>query len=629
MKLASFDIFDTTLIRKCGLPENVFYLLAHRLFPEDAAKQADFLLWRKGAEARARKRRAEQEVTLADIYEDEALAAYGPDESSDFQEAERAVEAATLVALPSMRRLIEQKRAEGYTICFISDMYLDSAFLANILRREGCLKDGEQVYVSCEHGARKSNGTLFNQLQKKLAPERWEHYGDHPHSDVKMPRRKGIQATQLLAAYTEVETLMLEASAKSATPYRLSILAGLSRAARCLHDSNSRSGIAADFVAPTYIPYVSFILQDARRRGIKKLYFLSRDSYVLMKAAEEYKDEYPEIELRYLFVSRKALLLPYMKEVSAREYLAVQDHGTILRRRVDDLLAGMGTSRVELDEHFQLAFPYEKIYSIKEQEDFLEKIFGTTSPYLPEFRRKIEAQHALLLDYFKQEGLLEIDTVGMVDVGWLGTSRHMINTILDSAGGATAHFYYYGVRQDVMPWKYGAYSSFYSPEQLSTTLTALVENYFSVSPYPSTLSYVREGEKVTPAFAKNQTYRETPLTHCHCSLLAWMLREMKTMRVDFSPAFHTWARLSLAAITDWSVRIDWAALADADDFDSSPFVRKLILAELMRLACAGQHVPAFDCASRQLSGPRAIAYSLWKLHGLTARLRRLIYLKFC
>ena len=31
-KLASFDIFDTVLIRKCGSPENIFYLLSRRIY---------------------------------------------------------------------------------------------------------------------------------------------------------------------------------------------------------------------------------------------------------------------------------------------------------------------------------------------------------------------------------------------------------------------------------------------------------------------------------------------------------------------------------------------------------------------------------------------------------------------
>ncbi len=38
--------------------------------------------------------------------------------------------------------------------------------------------------------------------------------------------------------------------------------------------------VAADFVAPAYIPYVQFVIEEAKRKGIKKLYFLNRDSYI-------------------------------------------------------------------------------------------------------------------------------------------------------------------------------------------------------------------------------------------------------------------------------------------------------------------------------------------------------------
>lgn len=50
MKLASFDIFDTTLIRKCGVPENIFYLLSKYLYPENPILQNSFFLWRREAE---------------------------------------------------------------------------------------------------------------------------------------------------------------------------------------------------------------------------------------------------------------------------------------------------------------------------------------------------------------------------------------------------------------------------------------------------------------------------------------------------------------------------------------------------------------------------------------------------
>ena len=34
IKLVSFDLFDTTLIRKCGIPNNVFYILSKKTVPK-------------------------------------------------------------------------------------------------------------------------------------------------------------------------------------------------------------------------------------------------------------------------------------------------------------------------------------------------------------------------------------------------------------------------------------------------------------------------------------------------------------------------------------------------------------------------------------------------------------------
>lgn len=52
MKLASFDIFDTTLVRKCGSPDNIFYLLSKRIYPQNQSLQNSFFQWRKEAEQR-------------------------------------------------------------------------------------------------------------------------------------------------------------------------------------------------------------------------------------------------------------------------------------------------------------------------------------------------------------------------------------------------------------------------------------------------------------------------------------------------------------------------------------------------------------------------------------------------
>ena len=89
MKLASFDIFDTTLIRKCGKPENVFYILAHKLYPSDRAKREDFLLWRKKAESEARRQAPGKDVTIDDIYRREKLKGFDEYSKKELIEAEK------------------------------------------------------------------------------------------------------------------------------------------------------------------------------------------------------------------------------------------------------------------------------------------------------------------------------------------------------------------------------------------------------------------------------------------------------------------------------------------------------------------------------------------------------------
>ena len=49
MRLASFDIFDTTLLRRCGKPEAVWQILGKRLYPNDHDLCEAFVAWRRRA----------------------------------------------------------------------------------------------------------------------------------------------------------------------------------------------------------------------------------------------------------------------------------------------------------------------------------------------------------------------------------------------------------------------------------------------------------------------------------------------------------------------------------------------------------------------------------------------------
>ena len=697
MKLASFDIFDTALIRRCGKPENIFYLMAERLWPKNSAKQQEFFKLRVES---GKLKKNSGEVMLEEVYDRLQITDYRLQiiESEKLVELEKEIERVNLMVNPRILDVIEQKRAEGWQIAFISDMYLDAEFLGGVLRDRGCMKEGDRLFVSSEWGARKDTGELYDVVHRELKPTEWCHWGDNRRSDVEMAHRKGVMPMWVDTIYTEAE--------------RGGTLCGYQRAARIALGGDAFVTMAADFVAPAYVPYILWVLgqrstdvshggflsltepteptEDAdatpailsptdnidskdflpsgfddslflaslkkrstddtdfdslrvarppksggqyagQQTTVRKLYFLSRDSYVLMKGAEVLKEFYPNVDLRYLFVSRRSLFLPYLAcDVSAEQMLSVMDKRSLYGKSVDELLSLLATNRDEL-RGMAIEFAYKKIENRAIEADFLDKIFD--GDYLPLLRERAEEAKRVLLKYFEQEGLLSGDRCEMVDVGWLGTTRLMINRILDSVGAPRVKFYYYGVRGDVFGEECGEYETYFQAGELSTMATALIENYFSASPYPTTVGYdFRRGfdgaqGTVVPLFPEGKEYNETEIAKANCDAVALLVKWV--YEAGFSDEqLRCWAEGQLNKIIDLTVGIDLSPLAVASEFDKTSFVRKMRGKELMRFVCVGANITAFDKASLALTVGYKFMPCLWWLHGVSGRVRRFLYLKF-
>ena len=619
MKLASFDIFDTTLLRRCGRAELVFRLTAQRLFPQDESLGEAFVIWRG-------QRTAE---TLVGIYDDPSRPFAPWHTPQEMMQAEKDTEAEMLVANPAVRQLITRKRQEGCTIAFISDMYLDSAFLREVLLREGCAEEGDAVFVSCEHHARKDTGTLYDLVRRQLSPEAWEHYGDNRRSDYLMARRKGIRAHWLPTDFNAVETAtMRHASGTLRQPSRLQLLAGISRHHRLLAGADPYAAMAADFVAPTYLPYVAFVLQEARRRGIRRLYFLNRDGYVLMRAAQAMGDSYPDVELRYLFLSRRSLLMPYLRGGDDDTYLAACDHHTIVRvDSIDKRLLHLGTCRDELSRKFGIIFDYHKAGNLGEQTDFLQKIFH--SDFTALLQERCEEAWQTATDYFRQEGLADGTPSAMVDVGWLGTTRLMMTRILQSMGAKPVETFYYGVRRDVLPPTAGSYTA-YLGATLTTGATGLFENYYSASPYASTIGYERRGDgTVTPVLADaGKPSADRHIVEANVSAMEGMARELTAFRLTAPHLLCLWAREALRIITQGSEPFDLSPLLACSEFDSEPFVKRLSIRELLRSMLLGKTVSAFERMSYRATLSHRLLAPAWRLHEFTGRLRGILYRRY-
>ena len=321
MKLVSFDVFDTCLVRLCGTPDNFFDVLSHKVFtrPVDEATRREFVFRRRLAEVNCSKNAT---ATIFDFYDAFDYAHPFLIDKNELASVEIGLEQAMLVPVSSTLEMIARLRAKGARIVFISDMYLPGSIIEEMLRKAGFFEDGDKLYVSCEVGKTKASGELYDFVrgQEGVSFRQWRHFGDNFFSDYYTPKGLGIKAKKISVPYGHYPKRWCQFGGIRSFNYP-GILAGLSRALLCSRPVNDRSAFLVDFVGPLYCSFVSNVLKDARERGISRLYFCARDTFQMFKVAQVLGEDYPEISLHYLYISRaslydsdKEMLLGYLKQ---------------------------------------------------------------------------------------------------------------------------------------------------------------------------------------------------------------------------------------------------------------------------------------------------------------------------
>jgi len=533
MKLASFDIFDTTLIRKCGAPENLFFLLSKLLFPNNDAYQTEFFMWRMQAEKMSMQKLKKQYLTLEEIYcsfNEESFNC----KKSWIIKREKDLESSQLVYNYEIKKIIAKKRAQGYVICFISDMYLSEDFLKEILIREECGERKDNVYVSCSHGKTKADGGLYK-IVRDFYPdiEVWEHYGDNYDSDIYQSLRIGIKAHKIDTSYSKSEKYLLSNYEKFTFGSELSVLVGLQRCAR-LHMSENGAFYknASDYVASMYIPYIKYIFDQASKNNFKRLYFLSRDSYILYELAQNLRSNYPNIECKYLFVSRRSLALAVLKSISV-ECIAniITGQDTLIGLKINWILDLLQLSDLSIEVHFN------KIRNKIDEQVFIDKLLVNEKA----IKERQEKLRALLDDYFVQEGVYDTELkMAMVDVGWLGTTRLMINNLRAERGLFNIPFFYLGCREDVIGNKFGNFYPFLPLKFVTSDNTVIIESYYSASKYPTTIGYAKQNMEIVPIFKDKYDFSEK-LSDVNTSVCVEILKYFKEISyVDFKVALSVW-----------------------------------------------------------------------------------------
>lgn len=304
--VSSFDIFDTCLLRKCGTPDNFFDVLSLRVFNgevEEMARQ-QFVL----ARINTQKKIQSNTTTLDDIWDAFSWRYPSLKPKGVLRDIEEETEREMLVPVLSMLKKVKECRKKGNRVLFVSDMYLSGTFLKEVLARYGFFEEGDGLYVSCECSMTKQSGELFGYIRERenLSYKQWRHYGDNRISDYTIPRQLGIKAELVSYQYSPYPNWWRR------NDYRLGlkvggIIAGICRALHYQFEDDDHKDFVLDIVAPLYTSFVYRIMKNASMRGIHRLYFCARDAYSVFRVAQKYSELFGGIEIRYLYISQKAL----------------------------------------------------------------------------------------------------------------------------------------------------------------------------------------------------------------------------------------------------------------------------------------------------------------------------------
>lgn len=498
MKIKSFDIFDTCLIRTCGEPVNLFDTLACNVLGDEADSNLiyDYANIRINAERKALHLAKGNEITIQDIYENADFSGLTNLSKETLIKKELDTEFDSLISVIEIKDLITKYREEGNQIIFISDMYLPSSFIKNVLIKEKIFKDGDLIYVSCEYNANKRTGRLYDLIRKELniSFKDWTHFGDNSISDVRIPRNKGIKTKKINNGYSFYQSVI-----KDKYPIYVgrlaSKIAGLNRAVYLNGIKDLSRLFAIDLISLVYVPFVFNILKTSKEKGINQLFFIARDGGILYEIAKLLSPYFPNISLKYLFLSRSSLYFPAIEKYE--DLYKIIDFKRV--ESIDPLKIIKNYTGVDLSD---INVSENKTINEIINDDNVKKIILNAH----------SQQHQLILDYFKQEGLANHKGIkgAIVDVRGTRKSHQKINSILKKNGYNPIDGFYFEVVYDrINPSLNEHYYSVIHQERISESNKGLsacysvIESYFSAVNHGRTIGYKRDGDLIKPIFEED------------------------------------------------------------------------------------------------------------------------------
>lgn len=529
----SLDVFDTCLLRQVAHPTYVFDLIEQELAYTGGLQRFSggsygFCELRVRAESRARTRLSQSqktpEVTLDEIYAElMRMTGMAMADASLLKDLELEFERRVIVPNPEILALARDAHERGLLVVYVSDMYLPSAVIAELLARSGFDVAPGHVFVSAEYRKAKWSGDLFHIVANTLsiALRKFVHVGDNMEADVVAPRKLGIRSYH----YEKLSERLLkeEASVRSQSSR------ALQRPARSLSLGMRDAALSYDLVARScppgdddfwfrlgyeragilFLGFTTWLLQQCQRDNIDSVVFLARDGHIVKECFDTVCAwQGVTLPSLYMYASRRALVFPALMSVADGdiEFLGsgkYQDVATYLRR------CGLEPDAYErevLEAGFasvdQQLFTYE---DWKQLRTLFQKL-------APRILQATAAESKLALSYLDQLDIPKSGRLAVVDIGWHGTMQEALEKLLRLSGrSTTVTGYYVGLHPRAQKWlDRGQHMKGYlahagKPEDIYSWIYSCVElvEFLFLAPHGSTLGFVDVDGTIHPRLEDN------------------------------------------------------------------------------------------------------------------------------
>lgn len=434
----SFDVFDTLIKRSFAQPQDLFLLIQQYCTDEKLNISCQFAEKRKAAELRANEKTG-RTAQLHEIY-DELRLDLG-DNADRLMALEIQMELDSCIPNPQCVSWLNQCVAAGKTVVLISDMYLPAQIIAKMLEKCG-IREYKTLFVSCEFGTRKRDGSLFRTVLQELhiRSNQLVHIGDNWRSDFITPLSMGIKAIKVENDQQRLAETPGNIDSRDRLAYRT--LKACIR--NCSYGMTEYERQGCEILGPMLYGFMQWLARQMRQDGVSDVYFMSRDGYIMQHAFDELKIN--NINAHYLYCSRRAYQVPLLwRHSKFEEVIQPFLHADRMTLRSFLLRIGLEPDKyAEVVKSFGLNLDhvYEKgaFYHSKEIMDFYGAIRADAE-------KNSKEEYDSLRSYLC--ALQMPKKIAVVDIGYHGTmQKALMELIREEHWDIEVMGYYVGISPD-------------------------------------------------------------------------------------------------------------------------------------------------------------------------------------